>query len=140
MQWPAGFEPRSCPVFVHNEIAIDAPPERVWSWLVRATRWPEWYPNAPWVRVPVENGPDLRPGTAWRWKTFGVAIRSRVLVFEPARELGWDAHSLANHCYHGWTFEPLDGGARTAVVTEETQNGLLNSLARWYLRWNMPRG
>jgi hypothetical protein len=92
------------------------------------------------VKVPADNGPDLKPGTEWRWKTFGVAIRSRVMVFEPHRELGWDAHSLANHCYHGWLFEALDGGARTKVVTEESQNGVINSLLRWYLRWNMPRG
>jgi hypothetical protein len=57
-------------------------------------------------------------------------ITSRVLVFEPPHELGWDAHGLL-FAYHGWLIEPDGAGCR--VITEETQNGIVPRLAWWYL-------
>jgi hypothetical protein len=45
--YPAKFEPSNCSVFVHNEILINAPQEKIWFWLVNATTWHEWYSNAP---------------------------------------------------------------------------------------------
>ena len=90
MKWPAGFEPGQSSVFAHNQIAIAAPPDRVWRWLIRAARWPDWYTNSSNVTFLSAGPPDLAPGIRFRWKTFGATITSRVLVFEPPRELGWD--------------------------------------------------
>ena len=141
MRWPAGMEPDQVPVFVHNEIVIEAAPQAVWAWLVRVGLWPEWYPNCPWVKLLPGALPELSPGYRWKWKTFGVAIESVVQVFEPHREIGWEAKGLGNNCYHGWTLEPVDGNPqRTKVITEETQNGIANSLLRLYLRRVMPKG
>ena len=137
MKWPPGFAPDQSSVFAHNEIAIAAPPERVWRWLVRAARWPDWYTNSSNVTFLSAGSPDLAPGLRFRWKTFRSTITSRVLVFEPPRELGWDAHGLLT-AYHGWLIEPDRAGCR--VITEETQNGIVPTLGWWYLRPMLERG
>jgi hypothetical protein len=59
-------------------------------------------------------------------------------MFEPYRELGWDARAIGLYAYHGWTLVP--GGAGCRVVTEETQRGWVPMLARWYLRRMLVRG
>jgi uncharacterized protein YndB with AHSA1/START domain len=145
MKWPSGMEPGRVPVHAYNEIEIAAPPERVWRWLVRAAQWPRWYGNCAELRftdgAPGESsGPDLAPGRSFEWRTFGARVRSTVVVFEPYRELGWDARSTRLYAYHGWTLEPGPGGAGCRVVTEETQRGWLPSVARWYLRPMLLRG
>jgi hypothetical protein len=137
MKWPAGFEPSQSSVFAHNQIAIAAPPDRVWRWLIRAARWPDWYTNTSNVTFLSASPPDLAPDIRFRWKTFGATITSRVLVFEPPRELGWDAHGLLT-AYHGWLIESDGAGCR--VTTEETQNGIVPWLARWYLGPMLKRG
>jgi uncharacterized protein YndB with AHSA1/START domain len=83
MKWAAGFEPESSSVYARNEIAIAAPAERVWRWLIRAAKWPEWYSNSANVSFLSGEPPDLALDTEFRWKTFGATITSRVIVFEP---------------------------------------------------------
>jgi hypothetical protein len=82
-------------------------------------------------RVPERAASDLAQDTEFRWKTFGATIRSRVIVFEPPHEPGWDARGVLRAC-HGWMLEEHRDGCR--VVTEECQNGILPALAWWYLR------
>ena len=137
MKWPAGFEPNQSSVFAHNEITIAAPPERVWRWLIRAARWPDWYSNSSNVTFLSAEPPDLAPDIQFRWKTFGAMVTSRVMVFEPPHELGWDARGVLT-AYHGWLIEQDGAGCR--VITEETQNGLVPKLAWWYLRPMLERG
>jgi uncharacterized protein YndB with AHSA1/START domain len=137
MKWPAGFEPGNSWVYARNEIAIAAPAERVWRWLIRAARWPDWYSNSANVRFLCGSAPDLAAGAEFQWKTFGATIRSKVIVFEPPHELGWDARGVLR-AYHGWLIEPGPGGCR--VVTEECQNGIVPALAWWYLRPMLLRG
>jgi hypothetical protein len=119
-------------VSVRNEILIPAAPSRVWQWLCRATRWPEWYSNCSWIRIREDAGPDLKLNTPFVWKTFGVRVRSVVKVFEPYSELGWDATAFGLRAFHGWEITPTDDGCR--VVTEERQVGALTTMGRWYLR------
>jgi hypothetical protein len=133
MRWPAGFEPKDATVHAHNQIITAASPEHVWRWLCRAAAWPQWYSNCTWLKFPDHDGPDLKQGTRFVWKTFGATVRSKVLVFEPFREIGWDAFAIGLKAYHGWIIEPLDnGGCR--IITEETQKGPLVTVGRWYLR------
>jgi len=137
MQWPAGTEPASSPVYARNEIAIAAPPERIWRWLIRAARWPEWYSNCANVDFTSGPGPDLAPSVEFRWKTFGATITSRVIVFDPPHEVMWDARGVLT-AHHGWTIEADGAGCR--VVTEETQRGFLPRIGWWYLRPMLERG
>jgi len=108
-------------VRVRNEIAIDASPERVWAWLIRATGWPAWYPNSSDVRI--EGGAsDLSAGARFTWRTFGVRVRSTVREFEPFQRIAWDGAGTLLDVYHAWLIEPRGSGSW--VLTEENQNGL----------------
>jgi Polyketide cyclase / dehydrase and lipid transport len=133
MRWPSGMEPGRALVHAHNEIVTTASPEYVWDWLCRASAWPQWYRNCAWLNFPNGDGPDLKQNTQFVWKTFGATVRSTVVVFDPMREIGWDAYAIGLRAFHGWLIEPLDqGGCR--IVTEETQNGPLVWIGRSYLR------
>lgn len=139
MKWPSGMEPGSVAVYARNEIEIAAAPERVWRWLVGGERWPQWYENCTSFHyTDKQGGPDLTAGRNFQWRTFSARVRSVVLVFEPYRELGWDARATGLYAYHGWMLEP--GGVGCRVVTEETQSGWVPMLARWYLRRMLVRG
>ncbi len=133
MQWPSGKEAGNSKVFARNELVIPAPPERIWRWLCRAERWPEWYSNCTDIRLRDAAGPDLAAGTRFVWKTFGVRVRSQVVTYIRSIELGWSATAFGLRGYHGWLFEALDT-ARTRVITEETHIGPLTRVGRWHLR------
>jgi uncharacterized protein YndB with AHSA1/START domain len=125
------MEPTVCPVFVHSERRIAAPPAVVWQWLVRADLWPTWFARASGVRFEA-GGPALAVGTRVVWRMLGATIRVTVRVAEPPRALDWEGGAAGVHAYHAWLVEPDGDGTR--VVTEETERGPLPWLARWYLR------
>ncbi len=138
MRWPTGMEPEHSTVYARNELVIPAAPDRIWRWLCRAERWPEWYSNCGWIRFGDDDGPDLGPGSQFVWKTFGVRVRSKVIIYDRSMELGWDATAFGLRAYHGWLFEVVDSG-HTRIITEETQVGPLTRVGRWYLRRGLLR-
>jgi hypothetical protein len=119
-RWPRGTEPAGAAVFVHNERVIEADRNALWALLVRAEDWPRWYPNARHVQI-LGGRTRLGQGTAFRWRTFGVDVRSDVVQFEPQEQLGWLWWAPGLYGYHGWRLEVHPLGAR--VITEETQRG-----------------
>ncbi len=132
MQWPEGMEPDHSAVYARNEIKIEAEPAKVWKWLCRAALWPTWYTNCSWLKFENGPGPDLALNSTFVWKTVGVRVHSAVRVFEPIRRLEWDAKAVGMRAYHGWLIEPAVEGVW--VLTEESQNGPLPRLLRWYLK------
>ena len=126
--WPNHYEPANCPVHVRNELAIAYPPEKVWAWLIRAQLWPTWYPNSANIQFLSGQPPDLALGTKFRWKTFGVTIKSTVLEFAPYERLAWDAHGKGLDAYHAGLIQKTGEGCN--VVTEEIQNGLVARLGK----------
>ncbi len=138
MRWPTRMEPENSTVHARNEIVIPAGPDRIWRWLCRAEHWPEWYSNCGWIRLRDDDGPDLVAGSQFVWKTFGVRVRSQVLVYDRLVELGWNATAFGLRAYHGWRFEFAYAG-HTRVITEETQVGPLTTVGRWYLRRGLLR-
>ena len=137
IHWPAEFDPASTPVHVRNEMEMNAPPERVWAWLVRAPRWPEWYPNSKRVCLASEAS-ELKRGTVFRWKTFGASLTSEVLEYIPGERLAWNARGLGVQAYHAWLLQPRNGGCR--VLTEETQRGWLCRLGHLVVPNRMFKG
>lgn len=95
-------------------------PEAVWPWLVSARHWHDWYPEFRDVVIE-DGGADLRAGSRFRWRAFGVSLRSEVLEFVPPERLGWTAQATGIDAYHAWLIETLPSGCR--VRSEETQNG-----------------
>jgi hypothetical protein len=121
IKWPDHYKPQNCPVHVRNELDMMAPQERVWAWLIHAPLWPTWYVNSANVKIIEGLGPELRIGTRFRWKTFGVTIMSTVLEYIPNERLAWDAHAFGIDAYHAWVLQPSAKGCH--VLTEETQHG-----------------
>jgi uncharacterized protein YndB with AHSA1/START domain len=121
IEWPARYAPGGVAATVSNEIAIAATPETVWAWLIRACAWPSWYPNSSHVRI-AGGGTELALDVAFRWRTFGVGVRSTVREFVPPSRIAWDGAGLMLDVYHAWLIEPRGGGCW--VLTEEHQNGL----------------
>jgi ligand-binding SRPBCC domain-containing protein len=112
-------------VHVSNQLEMTSPSERVWAWLIRAPLWPTWYRNS--KRVVTEGGgPDLGPGSRFRWTTFGVRLDSRVEEFVAGERLAWSARGIGLEAYHAWLIEKRGSGC--LVLTEETQNGWLATL------------
>lgn len=142
IRWPAEFAPSRAPVHVVNTLDIAAPPATVWTWLVAASRWPDYYPQAADVRLPGD-ARDLAPDMAFTWRTLGVALRSRVREWVPGERLSWDADGVGTHAYHAWLLTATARGTR--VITEETQYGWLCRLGnafvpgllhrRWHQVW-----
>lgn len=126
--WPSRYDPLKASVHVRNELAIAAPPESVWPWLIRAQLWPTWYPNSADIRFLTGKPPDLALGTHFRWKTFGVTVQSTVREFVPYERLAWDAHANGLDAYHAWLIRKTDSGCH--VVMEETQRGWLARLGK----------
>lgn len=125
IRWPDRFLPTRAPVHVRNEVDIEAPSDRVWAWLIRATDWPRWYPNA--SNVALEGGgADLAAGARFRWRTFSASLRSVVEEFEPPSRLAWSARGFGVEVYHAWLLSPTDSGCH--IVTEESQYGALARL------------
>jgi hypothetical protein len=120
--WPAEYHPSRTGVHVSNSLSIAAKREVLWAWMIRAKLWPIWYPNSSGVVFLNAAGPDLKKGTRFRWKTFGVTIESEVREFEPCERLAWSARGIGVDAYHAWLFEPA------SILTEETQNGFLAKL------------
>ena len=141
IRWPEAFEPTRSPVHVVNQLVMAASPEEVWARLIAAVLWPTWYANSANVRI--DGGQrDLRAGSRFRWRTFGVELDTVVQEFEPTERIGWLATGLGLRAYHAWLIVPDQGGSR--VVTEETQHGPLaragrlllpGRMERWHQRW-----
>jgi acetyl esterase/lipase len=138
--FPEGYRREQSPVFARNELFVPAPAERVWEWLVKAGRWPEFYGNA--RDVEIEGGSELEKGTLFHWTTFGIRAHTTVTELVPNERLSWSGKGLGSTAYHGWVLRPCEGGCY--VITEETQQGFVVSvgrailrrgLLRWHQRW-----
>lgn len=142
ISWPEGLDPATFPIRSYNELLVPAEPEAIWHSLVDATRWPAWYENAHDVQI-VSGGPLLAAGTEFVWKTFGVTVRSRVLIYQPFEHIGWDAREMLGwKGFHGWRIIRTPNGCR--VITEEVQGGIgagaikspvVRNLQREHQRW-----
>ena len=126
IRWPEKYSSDRTRVHVRNQLEMPVPSEVVWAWLVRAELWPTWYRNS--KRVAIEGGgPDLHPGSRFRWTTFGVRLDSKVEEFVARERLAWSARAPGIDAYHGWLIESRPSGCN--VLTEENQNGWLATLS-----------
>jgi hypothetical protein len=137
IHWPEQFQPGRAPVHVRNVRESHASASAIWAWLVRAKRWPEWYPNS--NRVRIEGGAeDLSAGATFEWNTFGVRLASRVEEFVPESRIAWTARGTGVLAYHAWLIEPRSSGA--TILTEETQYGWLARLGHFLMPHRMHAG
>ena len=136
IHWPKGFGPGAAPIHVVNRIETETAPEIVWRRLIHAAGWPDIYANASDVAIE-GGGADLFAGARFNWKTFGVALRSEVKEFEPDSRIAWLAKGTGVTAYHAWLIVPVGTGC--AVLTEETQYGLVSRVGRLLFPTRMER-
>ena len=137
IRWPERFHPRRAPIFISNELTAAAPAEAVWGWLISAPLWPTFYSNSANVVLDGE-ATQLAGGTRFRWKTFGLNLRTEVKEFEPPQRIAWHAKGLGVDAYHAWLLTPTpDGGCH--ILTQETQHGWLARLGNVLMRNRMHR-
>ena len=129
--FPEGKGRTESPIYTHNELFIAAPAERIFAALVRPTSWPAFYANAKNIVVDAETS-ELALGTLFHWTTFGVRVHTTIEELVPNRRLAWSGRALGSTAYHGWVIEPRPGGC--LVTTEETQQGFVPSVGRFFLR------
>ncbi len=130
VHWPEDFDPAAVPTYVYNEVDTTAPVEAVFAWLARATRWPEWYPNAAEVTLHSFAGSDLQLGTHFTWTTFGVHVDTYVEEFVPPYRIAWRGYVMGSDVIHAWVFERTPTGSR--LITEEVQRGFVCTIARGF--------
>jgi hypothetical protein len=121
IHWPQGFDPSQADLFSHNELLINASCARIWSHIIDADKWPEWYPNAKEIKITSDT--MLKDGTIFRWTTFGLPIESKVNEFVPYTRIGWYGYTpgAAPSFYHTWYLKPR--GNACMVVTDEVGKG-----------------
>ena len=141
IHWLKGYAPDEAPIHVVNTIEAGVPASLVWTRLIDAAGWPAIYANAQDVKVE-GGGAELFDGARFTWKTFGVALKSRVLEFEPETRIAWLATGLGVKAYHAWLITPTPTGC--TILTEETQYGLAARAGRllfprrmeeWHQKW-----
>jgi hypothetical protein len=121
IHWPQGFDPSQADLFSHNELLINASCAGIWSHIIDADKWPEWYPNAKEIKITGDT--MLKDGTIFRWTTFGLPIESKVNEFVPYTRIGWYGYTpgAAPSFYHTWYLKPR--GNACMVVTDEVGKG-----------------
>ena len=121
IHWPQGFDPSQADLFSHNELLINASCARIWSHIIDANKWPEWYPNAKEVKIIGDT--VLKDRTMFRWTTFGLPIESKVNEFIPYTRIGWYGYApgAAPSFYHTWYLKTR--GDACLVVTDEVGKG-----------------
>jgi len=118
IHWPEGFDPSQADLFSHNALLINASCERIWSHIIDATKWPQWYPNSKDVGHRRRQCPEGRDRL------------SLVNLQSAGREHGQRIRALHAHrlapgaaptFYHTWYLKPQ--GDACLVVTDEVGKG-----------------
>ena len=123
IHWPSAFDPRTAPVFAHNDLLVQAGWHRVWTRLLDVQDWPNWFVLTKDVSI---DGSDraVRRGTPILLKIFGGPITSKINEYVPDSRLSWfpkGVDEAAPPHYHTWHLVPEAGGCR--ATTEETGVG-----------------
>jgi uncharacterized protein YndB with AHSA1/START domain len=108
------------PVKASLHLAIDAPPERIWSLLTHVSDWPRWHAAIKQVQL---NGP-VAPGTAFTWTLGSTGIHSRIALVSPNAAFAWTGSAYMAKAIHVWKLQPLSNG-RTLVAVDESMDGFL---------------
>ena len=137
IKWPEAYEPSKSRFYVHNEIEIEAKPEKVWSILVDALKWESWYKGAKDIVFVDSAHQQLQSSTVMKWSTMGLRFRSEIKEFQPYRLLAWESIKKSIRGYHVWLIIPTDKGCK--VITDESQNGWLTFFEKTFQRKKLNR-
>jgi uncharacterized protein YndB with AHSA1/START domain len=138
-EWPAELSPAACPITLRTERVIDAPPERVWSWLSRPDVWPEWFQGAHAVRA--TGGCKLSVGARVRWWMMGAPAHATIRRVREPDLLAWEGGGPGARAYHEWRLKRVGDETRvmTRVISSESARGLLATVFPSLLRAILQR-
>ena len=115
-----GMIDEHAPVKATVQIAIQAPPEKIWGLLTNIKEWAAWQPEISNVEIQAAAGVTV----PFTWSTGGTTIHSTIRLFDPYRTVGWTGRAFHIHAIHIWTLSPLPDG-RVLVETRESMDGWL---------------
>ena len=107
INWPKEYTPEESKFFVHNEIDIEASPEKVWEILINAAKWEEYYEGASKFEMAGSSDGKLKPNSEFSWKTMGLDFTSVIKEYEAPKRLGWESIRKDIQGYHAWLIIPL---------------------------------
>ena len=123
INWPKAYIPEESKFFVHNEIAINAAPETVWSILINAEAWETYYQGASELAIVDNATGKLEQNSVFTWKTMGLEFNSSIKEFEPPYRLSWESNNKSIRGYHAWLIIPSEKGS--TLITSESQHGFM---------------
>lgn len=131
INWPENYEPFNTSFFVHNETDIQASPQVVWSILIDAEEWPQWYQGAKNVVIMGDSTKRLHQDAVFTWNTMGLDFTSTVKEFVAPYRLSWESRKKSINGYHAWLILPTKEGCK--LVTDESQYGWLTLMQKSFI-------
>jgi hypothetical protein len=89
IHWPAGFTPPYADCFRYSDMAIYAPPARVFQLLADAVRWPEWVPDVASLRILTPTMAQLQPECSFEIERDNLRLEALIGEYIPDSRLGW---------------------------------------------------
>ena len=121
--WPEDYKPEESKFFVHNEIDINTSAENVWSVLIQADEWEEYYKGASNLVLVDNTTGRLDENSVFTWKTMGLDFTSYIKEFKPPFRLSWESNRKSIRGYHAWLIIPTAEGCK--LITSEAQHGFM---------------
>ena len=137
IQWPEDYQPEESKFFVHNEIDINASAEIVWSVLIQADAWEDYYEGASNLKLIDNTDGRLAESTVFTWKTMGLDFTSTIKEFEAPYRLSWESDKKSIRGYHAWLIIPTENGCQ--LITSEAQHGFMTFLQKVFVPNKLER-
>lgn len=137
INWPFAYEPARSKFYVHNEIEINAKPEKVWTLLIDALKWEQWYEGAKKISFLNHADTVLNENSVFNWHTMGLNFQSTIKQYEPNKLLAWESSKKQIQGYHVWLIVPTANGCK--VITDESQNGWLTFFEKTFQRKKLEK-
>lgn len=121
---------------VQTEILIQSSKEKVWKIFSDFDNYPNWNPFINYIRGAVI------PGRKIRVSIMGISFNTKVLVYEPFRELRWKGHLLIPGIFDGehyFILDEIDNGA-VRFRQGEIFSGILVPLCKRILNTKVKQG
>lgn len=137
IDWPEAYTPEESTFFVHNAIAIDASPQKVWQILIDAKNWERDYEGASNFSFQSPTDTVLQPGSIFNWNTMGLSFQSEIKAYQPYEFLAWESKKQSIQGYHVWKIIPQGQGCK--LVTQEAQTGWLAVMEKTFQKRKLER-
>ena len=131
IEWPDEYVPEESNFFVHNEIEINASPQKVWDVLIQAQTWEDWYEGADDIRFVNGSYGPIEANSILEWKTMGQYFTSTIKEYKAPYRLAWESEKKGIRGYHAWLIEPTDKGC--LLITSESQHGFVSTMEKLFV-------